>query len=150
MPKFSLSNEYIRGLVDGEGCFTFCSIPTRNKEGQKFKLPAFVLRMHHRDHDLITAVRDALKLRNKIYVCKPSTKDGYNRGNMSSIIVRDLGSLKNVIVPFFYKRLRGYKAIQFLNWIDRIGSDPVIPENYKIIYRLYNCGYWDKNQKFLD
>jgi hypothetical protein len=73
-----LSYEYIRGLVEGEGCFTFHTGAYRKSTGRKVRIPAFVIIMHIRDMDLIEMVKNSLGLRNKIYIRKPSIGDGYN------------------------------------------------------------------------
>jgi hypothetical protein len=67
MPIKEISYDYIRGLVDGEGCFTFCSIKSN---GLKKQLPAFVISMSERDEKLIGLVKEKLKLRNRIYKYK--------------------------------------------------------------------------------
>lgn len=148
-----LSFEYIRGLVDGEGCFTFCSVINRGSNGKsiKKKLPAFSLQMSMRDKELLCLVRDTLGLRNRIYEYKSwLKKDKYNRQSMTILIVRDLGQLKNIIVPLFYEKLRGYKRIQFLEWIEKMGTDPDVPENYRLIYNMVKTGFYDRNRKFVD
>ncbi len=143
MPDKEISYDYIRGLVDGEGCFTFCSIKFY---GVKKQLPAFVISMSERDENLIGLVKKKLKLRNRIYKYKKRTRiDSYNRMPMVTLIVRDIGQLKNIIVPVFYKKLYGNKGKQFEKWIDRIESDPLVPENYKLISILYKNGFYDKN-----
>lgn len=63
-------------------------------------------------------------------------------------MVRDLGQLKNIIVPLLYKRLVGNKGIQFENWIRKIDLDPDVPEGFSIISKLYKSGFYDKNNKF--
>ena len=139
-----LSNEYIRGLIEGEGCFTFCSVAFG---GNKKLLPAFVLAMSSQDEDLIKKVRDSLGLRNKVYSYKArERKDGYKRQGMAMFLVRDVGQIKNIIVPLFYKKLNGYKAKQFELWMERIKSDPLVPESYKFIYRIYKSGFYDKGK----
>ena len=143
--KRLLSYEYIRGLVDGEGSFTFS---TNKKLG--IKVPSFILRMHFRDIDLIRSVRDTLGINNRIYEYHYPQKDGYNRGPQAMLIVREFGRLKNVIVPFFYKRLKGHKGIQFEEWLEKIGTDPEVPESYRLIYRMHKTGFYDRNPKFLD
>lgn len=105
--------------------------------------------MHDRDFELLSAVRDYLKLPNKIYRQKPYRADGFNRGNRATLVVRELSSLKNIIVPFFYKNLIGNKGKQFDIWIESIGKDAKVRESYKLIYRLYKSGYWDKPDNFL-
>src|SRR3989344_569479 len=101
MRKKEITYEYIRGLIDGEGCFTFCGTYNGNK------LPTFVMQMHERDKSLIIAVKDKLGLDNPIYILGPYKKDGYKRGKTARLIVRDLGSLKNIIIPLFRNKLVG-------------------------------------------
>lgn len=146
-----ISKEYIRGLIDGEGCFTF--YPAKRKCHGKIlntRIPTFTLRMHIRDTELIKMVKNKLGIKSKIYVFKSWNKDGYNRGDQAAIIVRGFGELKNLIVPVFYNKLRGYKGVQFITWLEKIGSDPRVPDYYKLLYRLHKCGYFDKVSKTLD
>ena len=142
MREKEITYEYIRGLIDGEGCFTFCSVPSKER------LPTFVLGMSNRDKKLIEKVRDKLGLKSEINCYKPRMrKDGYNRMGMCTLMVRDVGQLKNKIVPLFYKNLVGYKADQFEEWIEKIESDPLVPERYKFIHKIYKAGFYDKNPK---
>ncbi|MDO8466789.1 MAG: LAGLIDADG family homing endonuclease [bacterium] len=147
MEREIISDEYLRGLVEGEGCFTFCNIPVIGKTGKKFALPAFTIQMHERDKSLIELLKLRLGLKNKIYVYKVralSEKNKiYRRGPMAKLIVRDVASLKNKVVPFFYKKLHGNKGKQMIEWLEEIGNRDDIPENYKIIHRLYSYGYFD-------
>ncbi len=146
-----LSNEYVRGLVDGEGCFTFTTTKSKTKAGIiTRKIPAFSIAMNERDKELIEGVRDHLGIKNRVYLQSPYLGDGYNRGKRVMLIVREFPSLKNIIVPFFYKKLKGNKARQFENWIFKIGDDPAVPSSFKLISRLYTSGYWDKNPKYRD
>ena len=57
------------------------------------------------------------------------------------LIVRNIGDIKNVIIPFFYKRLEGYKKEQFFQWLEDFNK-PDVAEGYKFIYRLYKNGYY--------
>lgn len=148
--KLKISNEYIRGLIEGEGCFTFSTtgitIITDNGERIKEKLPTFTIAMHERDEELLRAVRNNMGLiKNTVYNHKPYLKDGYKRGRMARFLVRDLRHLRNIIVPFFYKKLHGNKGRQFEQWIETIGNDPSIPFRYKNIYFLYKQGFYEKN-----
>lgn len=146
-----LSYEYIRGLVEGEGCFTFCTSKRVYASGRvvKRKVPAFSISMHERDEYLLELLRDTLGLTNTIYNYKQKDRgDGWKRGKKSILIVRELESLKNVIVPLFYKKLRGNKGIQFTQWMEKIGSDPEISPSFKVIYELYKSGFYDKNNKY--
>src|SRR3989338_8719979 len=145
-----ISYDYIRGLVDGEGCFSFHTVPGRVGSGfEKMRISVFAISMHERDEALITALRDKLGLKNRVYNHKPSLGDGANRGRKSTLFVRDIGALKNVIIPLFYNRLFGYKGKQFVEWLEKIGNDPRVPDLYKLLYRLHKSGFYTKNQKFL-
>lgn len=144
------SDDYIRGLIDGEGCFTFCNAPDLKSPSGKSQIPTFVLQMHERDKILVEIVRNKLAPRNKVYIYKmlgmrTHTSRVYKRGPMARVMVRDIGSLKNKVVPFFYNKLVGYKGIQFNKWLEKIGNDPLVPERYKILYRLHMAGYWERN-----
>lgn len=144
-----ITYDYIRGLTDGEGCFTFCTAGWMGMH--KRKIPAFVIAMSKRDKDLLTLVKEKLGLRNKVYEYKPrSGKDGYKRDGMAILMVRDVGQLKNIIIPLFYKSLAGNKSKQLEEWIEKIGADPAVPEPYKFIYKLHKWGYYDSHQKFKD
>lgn len=141
MAKSVISYEYIRGLVEGEGCFTFSTSNGR-------KIPSFSISMHERDEELLKLVRDTLKLKNRVYNYESYNGDGYKRGRKAMLIVREVGSLKNIIVPLFYKRLIGNKGIQFEDWVRKIGEDPMVPSKFKIIHSIYIGGFYDKNPKF--
>lgn len=132
-----LTDDFIIGLVVGEG--TFCFTTTGNRLLGNYKeIPTFQLRMHVRDKKLVTAVRDAMNLKeNKVYeYC-------HNNRHYAMLIIRNTGDIKNVIIPFFYKRLKGYKRKQFGQWIEDFNRSDVA-EWYKLIYRLYKNGYYEK------
>lgn len=141
--KKSLSYEYIRGLTEGEGTFTFSSTGKLGK-----KVPAFCIKMHIRDKKLLEMVRNTLGLKNKVYEYNHPGNDGADRGPGAMLIVREIGNLKNIIVPFFYKRLKGNKGIQFDGWLEKIGSDPFVPDGHKFIYKIYKAGFYDRNPKY--
>ncbi|MFH0890648.1 MAG: hypothetical protein V1856_01295, partial [Candidatus Liptonbacteria bacterium] len=94
---------------------------------------------------LLESVRDKLKLKNKVYEYKYQRKDGHIRGAEAMLIVREFPQLKNIIIPFFYKKLAGNKGIQFNQWLNKIGEDPMVPETFKFLYKLHSWGYYDKN-----
>ncbi|MEX2054124.1 MAG: LAGLIDADG family homing endonuclease [Candidatus Colwellbacteria bacterium] len=143
------SREYIRGLVEGSGNFTFTSNIRKRSDGsiKKTKIPTFTIGMHIENYDLLCKARDVMGLSNKIYTFAPYTKDGYNRGRKAILTVREIGNLKNLVVPFFYNKLIGDKSVQFEAWLSAIGKDPLVPEGFKIIYRLHRSGYYTNNTK---
>ena len=146
MLKRELTNEYIRGLIEGEGSFTFST--NKRADGSSVRIPSFQIKMHVRDKALLEGVRDHLGLKNKVYVYNHQGKDGYKRGPQTMLIVRDFGSLKNIIIPFFYNKLAGHKAIQFDEWLIDISEDPSVPESYSLLYRLHKSGFYSENPKF--
>lgn len=138
-----ITADYIRGLVDGEGCFSFCNIPTRGKTGNKLKLPAFTIQMRERDKELIEKVKNYLGVKGRIYILKPCVLDEFKRGKIARLMVRDFGEIRDIIIPFFYNKLVGYKGKQLIDWIERIGYDPDIHPSYKVLYSLYKRGYFE-------
>jgi len=99
----TLSLDFIAGLVVGEGTFYW----TKTHLG---RIPVFALRFHVRDRELLTAVKDSLGLKEKIY------EYTHNHRHYVFLIVRNIGSLKNIIIPLIYPRLAGYKKQQFQEW----------------------------------
>ncbi|MBI2096704.1 MAG: LAGLIDADG family homing endonuclease [Candidatus Sungbacteria bacterium] len=104
--KDLITDDYIRGLIEGEGCFG----NMRNAKGDQ--IPAFVLKMHMRDKELIEAIRDYLGLPDRVYEYK------YRGRHFALLQVRDIGSLKNVIIPLFRGKLLGHKGLQLKAWLD--------------------------------
>lgn len=145
-----ISYDYIRGLVEGEGCFTFSTSNRKLADGTVVisRIPAFVVSMHERDQELLKLIRDTLKLKNRVYNYRSVSRDGYKRGRKAILIVREIGAIKNIIVPLFYKRLRGNKGKQFEGWIDKMGSDPFVPANFRLIHDIYKNGFYDRNPRY--
>jgi len=141
-----LTNDYIRGLVEGEGSFTFSG--NRRSDGTLIRVPSFQIKMHVRDKALLEGIRDHLGLKNRVYVYDHQRNDGYKRAPNAMLIVREIGNLKNIIIPFFYNKLASHKAVQFNEWLENIRNDPTVPESYDILYRLHENGYYAKNPKF--
>jgi len=140
-----LSFEYIRGLVEGEGTFTFDTKKIKYRDSIKIKkIPTFAIQMHERDQELLRKLRNTLGLPNSIYILGPYRKDGINRGRMAKLIVRDYISLKDKIIPLFYKKLHGYKAKQFMEWLENIGNSEV-SYPYRNLYKLYKSDFFDEN-----
>lgn len=147
-----LPYDYIRGLVEGEGTFTFSTTRSgklSDGEIKKTKIPAFALKMHERDEELLRAVRNTLGLKNTVYNYYTPSKDGRPRGRQAMLIVREGPQIKHIIIPFFYKRLYGNKGRQFLEWLEKMGAPDTSPYT-KFINRLYKSGWFDKNPKFLE
>lgn len=138
-----ISYEYIRGLTEGEGTFTFSPNKITNT-----RYPEFAIRMHARDKNLLRIVRDKLNIKVKIYEYNYPGKDGFKRGPTAVLIVRRIGDIKNIIIPLFYKKLIGNKALCFENWVEKMGTDPLVPDIYKFIYKIYKAGFYEKVHKY--
>lgn len=104
--------------------------------------------MHERDEYLIELVRDTLGLRNTIYNYDQRRSDGWKRGRKAVLMVREYESLRDVVVPLFYKKLRGNKGTQFMEWLENIGNDRDVPWRYKEIYDLYKSSFYDSQNKY--
>lgn len=63
-------------------------------------------------------------------------------------MVRDFGQIKNIIIPLCYKKLQGYKAIQFEDWIEKMESDSKVPTRFKLLPKLCKSGFYERNGKF--
>ena len=113
----TLSLDFIAGLIVGEGTFYWTRAPSG-------KIPGFGLRMHVRDKWLVTAVRDTLGLKKRVY------EYIHNNRHYAFLIVREIGSLKNIIIPLIYPRLAGYKRLQFLEWFQGF-YNPEAAEGYQ-------------------
>ena len=105
--RILMTDDYIRGLIEGEGHFGVDT--TANGE----KVPSFVLKMHARDKELIEAIRDHLQLQNRVYEYR-------NQGrHFAMFIIRDIPTLKYKIVPLFRRKLLGIKGTQLEWWLEK-------------------------------
>ena len=138
--RLKISNDYLRGLVEGGGSFTFT---TSNKR----KVPAFSIQMNVRDKELLMALCNRLNLPNEVYEYPPYLKDDYKRGPSARLIVREYESLRDKIIPFFYKKLMGNKGRKFNEWLEKMGSDPKVSKKFKTLYQLHKDGYYDNPSK---
>jgi hypothetical protein len=144
-----ISEEYIRGLTEGEGSFTFYTTPKFISDGKatiKLKRPAFAIKMHERDAYLLNLVADRLNLKGNVYHNGPYRYDRYGSRNSASqvtLIVRDVLELKNIIIPLFYKKLHGNKGKQFMIWLEKMGEEEMTTESH-YLYNLYKKRFFDK------
>jgi len=143
MLKKEISTEYARGLIEGSGLFTFTHKQIIDNRGTL--IPTFQLKMGVENKELIQGVKDRMGLKNKVYEYSHQGKDGSKRKPYALLIVRDVDGLKNKTIPFLYKKLVGPKADQLEEWLELIGSEKMVPERYKVIYRLHKNGYYKRN-----
>lgn len=140
MNKNKAKKEYVCGFLDGRARFLFYN----NKSGGKeVKIPTFLVSSE--DRSMVILTKNLLFIRNRVYE-HPSKigRDGYLRRYLAEIIIRDVGQLKNKVVPFFYGTQSKIKRSELHDWIQKIGSDPMVPERYKIISKLYSRGFYNK------
>jgi len=106
--------DYIRGLAEGEGTFTFSTRQKKlsNDVVLKEKTPSFCI-MNERDEELLKSIRDTLGLKNRVYNCRHSAKS-IGKGRMVMLIVRDFPQIKTII-PFFMGSCMGIKENNFMS-----------------------------------
>ena len=111
MKKLSL--DYIAGLIEGEGCFTWTF------QNHTTWVPIFSIKMNYRDKELLKNIAFSLGLDNKIY------EYTHQNRHYALLIVRDKKSLLFKVIPAIRGSLHGYKKIQMENWVieffDRLG-----------------------------
>jgi len=140
-----MSPNHIVWLINSYGSFGFTSSGLyRNK------IPTFQLKMTISKTRFLEQIRDYLGLKNKIYKYHYQDKGKSKREPQTTLIVRDFKQLKDIIIPFFYKKLTGYRRARFIKWLERIGSDPNVSDRFKSLYRLYKLGVYDTNPKFTE
>jgi hypothetical protein len=62
------------------------------------------------------------------------------------LAIRDYEQISRIIVPFFYNKLKGNKARQFIEWIEEMGKNPDVSEGFKSIHRSYKLGKYDTSE----
>lgn len=131
-----ISQEFIIGLLTQKGSFTFSTRTKYNRKRKRsvHKIPTFSLTMNLKNEDLMNTIRNRLKLKNKLYKFTSQRIDGRKRNTSITLIVRELGNIERIIIPFFYKKFIGYRTEQFNNWLLAIEKDPLIPFSFKKIY----------------
>ena len=100
-----LTPEYIRGLFEGEGTFS------NDRRSDGTRIPCVTLKMHYRDNALLEGIRDYFSIRNKVYEYTHSGR------HYAMLIILDIPTLKNTIVPLFKNQLLGHKGVQFEEWL---------------------------------
>lgn len=112
-----ITKDYILGLVEGEGHFG------GDRISEDRIVPQFVLKMHVRDKELIEGIRDFLGLYHPVHEYKIGGR------HFAMLIIRDMSTLKNVVVPLCKSRLLGFKGTQFNWWLKKF------PYLNSLIYR---------------
>ena len=86
-----ISNNWITGFVDGDGCFNIQKIQGKNNE--VYIRHRFIVSQDKRSVDVLYALK-------KIFKCGSVHKAG---NNMMAFTVTDKESIENIIIPFFIK-----------------------------------------------
>ena len=149
-----MSNDYVRGLVDGEGCFTFHTITgkfVKVSEGkiEKLRRPVFAIAMCWRDEPLLEYVREVMGLHENLYRSSGFPGPGReNAQNKVALYSRSTSELLHNTIPFFYKKLHGFKGWQFELWLEEMGRTWMTSDS-RYLHRKYKEGYFeDKMDKF--
>jgi len=137
--------DYIIWLINNRGSFGFTS-----SGFYRNKTPAFQLKITARNIKILEQIRDYLGLKNKVYKYHYPGKDKSKREPQAILTIRDFKQLKDIIIPFSHKKLVGRKRAQFIEWLEKIGSDPDVSDRFKSLYRLYKWGAYDKLPKFTE
>lgn len=145
-----LPYNYIRGLVEGEGTFTFYTVSrymqTFDGTTKRMKQPAFAIKMHHRDEKLLMSVKYTLGLREKLHKHRPYPRpERPTAAAQVGLIVRDTSDLRDIIIPLFYKRLYGHKGKQFKEWLEKMGNEEMVHYS-QFLNILYKKGYFDREE----
>ncbi len=101
----ALTQDYIVGLVDGEGSFTaFVRKGTSSSKIRRVRIePRFYVKLIERDKEILDALKDFFKC-GSVYFQKDSR---VNHQNCYRFEVFNREDLKNIIIPFFKEnRLR--------------------------------------------
>lgn len=123
-----LSNDFIAGLIVGEGTFFW----TTNKNSLK-KIPAFALKFHIRDFDLLINVKYSLKLEEKIH------EYTHKNRHYAFLIVRSFYGLRRIIEDI-YPHLSGHKKIQFIEWFKKFGDENARSQD-RSIYNVFKLKF---------
>lgn len=104
----------------------------------KYKVPYFCIKMKKEDIYNLKLIKRELKLKSKIYTYEPARgKDGYTRSATSMLIIRDIGELKDIIIPKSTSVLVGEKRSKFLKWLKQIRSGESVPSGYKLMASMF-------------
>jgi hypothetical protein len=116
-------------LFNQKGIFSFS---TQGK--YKYKVPYFCIKSKNPEVYFLKLVKRELGIKSKIYTYKESIgKDGYIRSGFSMLIVRNIGELKDSVIPFAAKFLTGEKLRKFRSWMNDMGTIEMVPSGYKQI-----------------
>ncbi len=126
VPPAILSNEFIAGLIVGEGSFFWT---TNKRKDKRIRIPVFSIGFHIRDFDLVVNIKYSLGLKDRVY------EYYHNNRHYVRFLVRDFEGLRKIIINI-YPYLAGYKKLQFIEWFKELGKEDV-PERYQSLYHIF-------------
>ncbi len=116
-------------LFNQKGIFSFS---TQGK--YKYKVPYFCIKSKQSEVYFLKLVKRELGIKSKIYTYSGSIgKDGYFRSGFCMLITRDIGELKDSIIPFSAKYLTGDKLQKFKDWIKNMKKLDMVPSGHRQI-----------------
>lgn len=134
--KLNLSKDWAYGFLSSSGRLGFyCN-------SKKEKIPSFIVKTGPEKHAMLILAAKIIGLRNKIYFYK--YKQGKKNYFQALLIVRDVGQLKNIIIPIFLKLMFVAKQVNLEDWMEEIIKNKAIPERYKVLYRIYRSRFYSK------
>lgn len=96
----SFSDDYLRGFVEGEGCFYVSFVPSRETKSGWQVIHFFKVSQNPKGYEVLEAIKKRLQC-------------GYIKYNASSLsndkslayVVRNIRDLQNKVIPFFMNKL---------------------------------------------
>lgn len=101
-----LSLDFIAGIIAVTGSFLWAN---RNNE----LIPVFQIKMQATHKDLVTLVRDSLKLKEKVYEYKHQDR------KYVLLLIRKRSTIEHKLVPAIDGRLYGQAQVKFELWLRR-------------------------------
>ena len=93
MKYLKLTNDWVRGFTDGEGCFHTSIVKVEDMRLKKRPIPEFVVTQHQRSMHVLEGLQS-------FFQCGLIKR---NHGDRFCFCVRSIEHLDNIILPFFAK-----------------------------------------------
>ncbi|GAB4219168.1 MAG: LAGLIDADG family homing endonuclease [Candidatus Microgenomates bacterium] len=122
----NVSDEYLYGFVDGEGCFYVGIVPSKETKNHFQVITFFKVSQNPKGKVIL----DYLKKRLDCGYVKPNASKNSTDKSLA-FVVRDFLSLKSKVIPFFNKKLIIKKSefIKFKKIIEKIDRNEHLTKN---------------------
>lgn len=98
--SLTISDEYLYGFIEGEGCFYVGIVPLKDTESKYQVIPFFKVSQNPRGKVILDYLKKRLDCG---YVKLNDRKESSDKS--LAFVVRDIESLKSKVVPFFEEKL---------------------------------------------